>query len=155
MSALGELEVTLGIGSQKINWNVFVGQIQDSLLLGLDAMQAAEVTIVAGQQVFVGIDPVPSQVVGGYGEEISVARVPKEKTSHSAQHGQKTSQNQQAQILTQLEKKDIHHDRLKHPVRPPEHFPDVPQPCQPDWTLLQTDCPKNCPMPPKRKPLRG
>ena len=117
MFALGELELTLGLGSQKIDWKVFVGQIQDSLLLGLDAMQAADVTIVAGQQVFIGTEPVPSQVIGGDGEEIPVA--------------------------SEL-KKSIHHDRLKHPVRPPEHSPDPPQPCQLDWTLLLTDRPKNC-----------
>ena len=67
MSDLDGLEVNLEIGSQKLNWKVFVGQIHDSLLLGLDAMQAANVTIVAGQQVFIGKEPVPSQVVGGDG----------------------------------------------------------------------------------------
>lgn len=75
MSALGELEVTLEIGSQKFNWKVFVGQIHDSPLLGLDTMQAADMTVYSGRQVFVGKELVPSRVVEGNGEDYSVAHV--------------------------------------------------------------------------------
>lgn len=75
MSALGELEVTLEIGSCKFKRKVFVGQIHASLLLGLDAMQAAEMTVFAGRQVFVGKEPVPARVVEGDSEDYSVARV--------------------------------------------------------------------------------
>lgn len=75
MSAMGKLEVTLGIGSRKFNWKVFVSRIHDSLLLGLDAMQAADVTVLAGRKVFVGNEPVPSWVIRGNGEDYSVARV--------------------------------------------------------------------------------
>ena len=157
MSALGELEVTLEIGSQKLNWKVHVGQIHDSLLLGLDAMQAAGLTNVAGRQVFIGKEPVPSQVVGGDGKKISVAHMLMEKTysSHAAQHGWKTTHGLQAQILTPREWKDMHRDQLKHPVRPPEQTPNAPQPGQLDWILPQTDHPKNTQRPPTRKTLKG
>lgn len=75
MTALGDLEVTLEIGSRKIKWKVFVSRIHDSLLLGLDAMQAADVTVFAGRQVFVGKEPVPTRVIKGDGEDYSVACV--------------------------------------------------------------------------------
>ncbi|KAI3369919.1 hypothetical protein L3Q82_024431 [Scortum barcoo] len=60
---MGKLEVTLEIGSHKFNWKVFVGRIHDSFLLGLDTMQAADMTVLAGRKVFVGNNPVPSWVI--------------------------------------------------------------------------------------------
>lgn len=75
MSAMGKLEVTLEIGSRKFNWKVFVGSIHDSFLPGLDAMQAADMTVFVGRKMFVGDNRVPSWVSEGNGEDYSVARV--------------------------------------------------------------------------------
>ncbi len=50
---MGDLEVTLEIGSRTFYWQVIVSPIHDTLLLGLDAMQFANVIVYAGCQAFV------------------------------------------------------------------------------------------------------
>lgn len=72
MAAMGGLDITLQIGSQTFIKEVYVCQIHDSFLLGLDVMKDAD--IYAGGKVFIGDEPVPARTVGGYGPDYTVSR---------------------------------------------------------------------------------
>ncbi|XP_049326794.1 uncharacterized protein LOC125786977 [Astyanax mexicanus] len=68
-------KVTLKIGNKEWDWIVYVAPIQDPLLLGLDFMIKANLTIQRGPKVFIEGDLVPSYVRGGPEGGYAVSRV--------------------------------------------------------------------------------
>ncbi|KAL0158975.1 hypothetical protein M9458_047051, partial [Cirrhinus mrigala] len=75
MNAKGGLKVTFQIGTWCIEWEVFVAPIRDPVLLGLDFLQAANVTIHTSGRVFIAEELVPAKIVSGDGTDYHVARV--------------------------------------------------------------------------------
>ncbi|KAF4095435.1 hypothetical protein G5714_024513 [Onychostoma macrolepis] len=75
MNAKGGLKVKFQIGTWCTEWEVFVAPIRDPVLLGLDFLQAANVTIHTSGRVFIAEELVPAKIVGGDGTDYHVARV--------------------------------------------------------------------------------
>ncbi|KAF5891550.1 uncharacterized protein DAT39_018749 [Clarias magur] len=75
MNAKGGLKVKFQIGSWSIEWEVFVAPIRDPVLLGLDLLRAANVTIHTSGRVFIEEELAPAKVIGGDGTDYHVARV--------------------------------------------------------------------------------
>ncbi len=75
MNAKGGLKVKFQIGTWCTEWDVFVAPIRDPVLLGLDFLQAANVTIHTSGKVFIAEELVPAKIVGGDGTDYHVARV--------------------------------------------------------------------------------
>lgn len=74
MSTKGGLKVKFQIGTWSAEWEVFVAPIRDSVLLGLDLLQAANVTIHTSGRVLIE-ELVPARIAGGDGKHYHVARV--------------------------------------------------------------------------------
>ncbi|XP_038154197.1 uncharacterized protein LOC119791901 [Cyprinodon tularosa] len=75
MTAMSGVQVVFQIGTHSFDWDVYVAPIHDCLLLGLDFLRAANVTIEATGRVFIAGEPIPAKIVGGEGPDYSVARV--------------------------------------------------------------------------------
>ncbi|ROI47877.1 hypothetical protein DPX16_16300 [Anabarilius grahami] len=63
MSAKAGLKVKFQIGTWSAEWEVYVALIRDSVLLGLDLLQAANVTIHSSGRVFIEEELVPAKIV--------------------------------------------------------------------------------------------
>ncbi|KAJ8349814.1 hypothetical protein SKAU_G00249440 [Synaphobranchus kaupii] len=73
------LKVKFQIGTRSFDWEVFVAPIHDPVLLGLDLLRAADVTIQTSGRVFLEDELLPAKIVGGDGSDYSMARVFLEK----------------------------------------------------------------------------
>ena len=63
MDAIGGVMVKIRMGSCTVDWNVYVAPIRDDVLLGLDFLRAADVTIRARGALYIGAQKVGSQLV--------------------------------------------------------------------------------------------
>ena len=63
MTAQGGITVQIKIGNQTLNWEVYVAPIRDQVLLGLDFLRAADVTIQARGSLYVSGQRVNSQLI--------------------------------------------------------------------------------------------
>ena len=68
-------KVTIKLGSKSVDWSVYVADIGDPFLLGLDFVLAAGITISAGGQVHIQGEPIATTIVGKTVQDYSVCRV--------------------------------------------------------------------------------
>ena len=63
VDTIGGVMVKIRMGSYTMDWNVYVAPIRDDVLLGLDFLRAADVTICAWGALYVGAQKVESQLI--------------------------------------------------------------------------------------------